>query len=93
MVTPPLRFRGKRLVVNYIAWPSWRGSVHVELQNGEGHALEGLAVADCVGLRGDVIEQEVTWKTGATVAQYAGQTVRLHFALRHADLFSFQFKG
>ncbi len=90
LVTPPLVFSGSRLVVNYIAWPH-RGSVRVELQDPSGRPLDGLALADATVLRGDEIEQTVTWQSGASPGLYSGRAVRLRFALRHADLFSFQF--
>ena len=55
--------------------------------------MAGLALADCEELRGDAIEQEVTWSTGASPGASAGQPVRLRFALKNADLFSFRFVG
>jgi hypothetical protein len=66
--------------------------VRVELQDGDGRPLDGLTLADCVKLRGDAIERQVTWKSGATPGRHAGRPVRLRFVLQHADLFSFQFK-
>ena len=92
IVTRPLAFKGKQLVINYIAWPFRKGCVRVEVQDAEGHPLDGLALNDCVKLDGNEIEQRVTWKTGATPERYAGQPVRLRFVLKHADLFSLQFK-
>ena len=92
VVTPPLTFSGKRLVVNYIGWPFQNGSVRVEVQDGDGHPLDGLALADCEELCGDAIDREVVWTSGAAPGMYAGRPVRLCFALHHADLFSFQFK-
>jgi len=91
-VTPPITFNGNQLVINYIGWPAHHGSVKVEMQDGDGNPLDGFSLADCVEMRGDEIEKQVTWKTGAVPEQYAGQPVRLRFALKHADLFSFQFK-
>ncbi len=92
VVTPPLTFNGNQLVINYIAWPFRHGRVRVELQGSDGRPLDGLALADCVALRGDAIEQPVTWKSGVTPGPHAGRPVRLRFALQHADLFSLQFK-
>ena len=89
IVTPPLIFAGKQLVINYTAWQS--GSVRVELEDDKGHAIEGLTLADCVGLRGDAVDQQVAWQTAADLGAYAGRPVRLRFALQHAELFSFQF--
>ena len=93
LVTPPVTFSGSQLLVNYIAWPLHHGSVRVELQEPGGRPLDGLALADSTELHGDEIDRTVTWETGVSPGRYAGQVVRLRFALRHADLFSFQFTG
>ena len=89
VVTPPLLFSGNRLVVNYAAWGG--GSLRVQLEDIGGNPLDGLSLDDCTELCEDAIDQQVTWKTGADPGRYSGQPVRLRFALRHADLFSFRF--
>jgi hypothetical protein len=91
IVTKPLLFQGDRLVINYIAWPVHPGEVRVEMQDANGQPLEGLTLTDCKPLRGDEIDQHVTWRSGVTPGVYAGRPVRLRFQLKHADLFSFQF--
>jgi hypothetical protein len=90
VVTPPFTFEGRQLVVNYIAYR--RGGVRVELQDADSAPLDGLALDDCEELSGDAIERVVVWKTGADPGRHAGRAVRLRFALRHADLFSFRFQ-
>ncbi len=90
MVTRRLRFAGRQLVVNYAT--SAGGSLHVELQDESGEALPGFALADCVRLTGDAIEQPVTWAQTSDVSPLAGQTVRLRFVLQDADLYSIQFR-
>jgi hypothetical protein len=64
----------------------------VELQDAEGKPLETRTLADCPDLRGDTTAGVVAWKTGADLGRLAGQPVRLHFELKDADLFSFQFR-
>jgi hypothetical protein len=66
--------------------------VRVEVQAADGKPLEGLALADCQELRGDAIEQTVTWSAGDGLHRLAGTPVRLRFVLRDADLFSFRFR-
>lgn len=90
MVTRPLRFAGKELVVNYAT--SAGGSLRVEIQNAEGKALPGFALADCRGFVGDAIEQKVSWGKERDVGTLAGQTVRLRFVMQEADLFALQFQ-
>ena len=52
----------------------------------------GPFLSDCVPLRGEAIEQSVSWNSGADVTALAGAPVRLRVALHSADLFSFQFR-
>jgi hypothetical protein len=89
MVTRPLRFSGKALVVNYST--SAGGSLRVEIQDGQGKPLPGFALADCRNLVGDSIEQKVNWAKGSDVSALAGQTVRLRFVMQEADLYALQF--
>ena len=65
--------------------------MRVEIQKPDGQPVPGFALADCQEVFGDDLQRTVTWKGGADVSKLAGQPVRLRFALRDADLFSFQF--
>jgi hypothetical protein len=67
------------------------GSLRVELQDSQGKPLPGYALDDCEELFGDTIDRRVTWKMMSDLSSIAGQTVRVRFVLRDADLFSFQF--
>lgn len=89
MISKPLRFSGKELIVNYTT--SAGGSVRVELQGESGRPLPGFALADCRELAGEAIEQRVSWAKGSDVAALAGQTIRLRFVMQHADLYALQF--
>ena len=90
MLTRPLRFAGKELVINYST--SAGGSVRVELQDESGQPIPDFTLADSRSLVGDAIEQQVSWKKGSAVSSLAGQTVRMKFVMQDADLFAIQFR-
>lgn len=89
IVTRPLVYSGKQLTVNYST--SAAGSLHVELQDGEGRPISGYSLADSTEHFGDTVDQIISWKGGADVSDLAGKTVRLRFVLRDGDLYSFRF--
>ena len=90
LLTKPFRFRGNRLTLNFST--SAVGSVQVEIQSEGGRPLPGFTLDDCEQTFGDTVERPVTWKKGTDVSSIAGQTVRLRFLLKDADLYAFQFK-
>jgi len=90
LLTRPLRFTGKELVVNYST--SAAGSVRVEVQDASGKPIPGFTLADSRNLVGDAIEQLVSWTKGSDVSSLAGQSVRLRFVMHEADLFAIQFR-
>jgi hypothetical protein len=90
-VTRPLTFTGRELVVNFSTGAA--GSLRVELHEADGKPLPGFALADAVEQVGDEIERVVTWKSGRDVSGLSGRPVRLHFAMRDADLYSIQFRS
>ncbi len=87
LITKPLTFAGKQLVINYET--SAIGSVQVEIQNESGAAIPGFELSP--EIYGDEIAHTVTWGTGTDVSKLAGTTVRLKFALKDADLYSIRF--
>ena len=89
LVTKPVVFAGKKLVVNFVTRD--QGSLRVELQDADGKPIPGFALADCAELRGDAIEQVVAWAAGSEVSPLAGKPIRLRFELKEGDLFSFRF--
>ena len=89
LVTRPLTFAGKRLLVNFAS--SAAGDLRVEIQDAAGKPLAGFSLDDCEQLFGDSLERAVTWKTGGDVSSLAGKPVRLRFVLRDADLYALQF--
>jgi hypothetical protein len=87
LLTKPLVFAGKSLVLNCSTRPS--GSLRVELQDAAGKPLPGFTLADCQRLTDDAIEQPVRWS--GDLAKVARQPVRLRFVLEAADLFALKF--
>jgi len=90
MVTKPIIFSGKELVINFST--SAAGSVRIEIQDAAGAPVEGFTLADCPDIFGDEIERVVAWNGGSDVSKLAGQPVRLRLVLRDADLYSIRFR-
>ena len=91
LVTRPLIFTGRELVLNFSA--SAAGSIRVELLRDQMNIpVEGFSIEDCVEVLGDDLERVVRWKEGRELGGLAGTPVRLRFALRDAELFSFRFR-
>ncbi|HBJ86004.1 MAG TPA: hypothetical protein DDZ88_19475 [Verrucomicrobiales bacterium] len=86
LITKPLTFEGTKLTLNLLS----QGETRVEVQDEAGKAIPGFALDDCTPLKGDLIDQAVTWK-GGSLATLAGKSVRLRFAMQKADLFALQF--
>ena len=88
-VSHPVRFSGRRLVLNVSTGAA--GGVRVELQDLTGKPLPGFGLSDCREVAGDDLEREVRWSGGAEVGALRGRPVRLRFHLKDADLYAFQF--
>lgn len=89
MVTRPLRFQGKELVLNFST--SAAGSLRVEIQDAENQPIPGFRLDDCPEIIGDKIRQVVRWADGSDLSRLEGRVVRLRFAMKDADLFSIRF--
>ncbi len=89
LITKPIRFSGKALSLNFAS--SAAGDIRVEIQDAAGKTLPGYALNDCEEMFGDTIQRRVAWKTNADLLAIEGQTVRIRFVLRDADLYSFKF--
>ena len=90
MVTKPFTFAGKELELNYRTGAP--GFVRVEIQDAAGAPIPGFALGECPEIIGDEIERVVTWKGGADVSRLAGQSIRLRFVMKDADLFALRFR-
>jgi hypothetical protein len=64
----------------------------IEIQDAAGRPIPGFALDDCPEIIGDQIERVATWKTGSDVGKLAGQTIRLRFMMKDADLYSLRFR-
>jgi hypothetical protein len=90
VVTKPIRFTGKWLVLNCST--SAAGSIRVEIQDSAGQPVEGFRLADGAEIYGDSLEYTVRWKGGDAVSRLEGKPVRLRIVLKDADLYSFCFE-
>ena len=90
LLTRPLTFEGRELVINYAT--SAAGSLRVEVQDTQGRSAKGHALSDCREVVGDEIERIVTWKSVSDLGWLSGKPVRLRFALKDADLYSIHFR-
>jgi hypothetical protein len=85
-------FGGRTLVLNVDT--SAEGTVRVALLDGEGNAIEGLGLKVCDLIHtANEINRVVKWQGSADVSRFAGQPIRLRFALKNSHLYAFQFAG
>lgn len=89
VITKPLTFDGKRLLLNFAT--SAAGGVRVEIQDERGVALPGFTLAEARELIGNEIERAVSWQRGDNVSALAGKVVRLRLAMKDADVYGLQF--
>ncbi len=89
--TPPLTFRGGRLVLNINT--SATGIARVEIQDAGGAPIEGFTMkdADLIHTANDV-NRVVSWRGRSDLGALAGRAVRLRVMLRDADLYAFEFR-
>jgi hypothetical protein len=90
LLTKPLKFSGRELVINFAT--SAAGGVKVELQDAAGKPLPGFTLSDAREQIGDDIERVVRWESGSDLSRLAGQTIRLRFVMKDADLYSLRFR-
>jgi len=90
VLTKPLKFAGDRLFVNFAT--SAGGDLRVGIEYADGVPVEGFGIDDCPSVFGDSVDRSVEWTGDADLSSLKGKAVRLRFALRDADLFSFQFR-
>ena len=90
-MSKPLIFEGNELVVNYAT--SVAGSLRVEIQDAEGHPINGYQLSQCIEIFGDEIERVVRWENGSNVGSLAGKPIRVRFVMAAADLYAIQFRA
>jgi len=86
-ITKPLALAGNALVANFAT--SSIGFVKIAVLDERGAEISGFTAMDAIELAGDRIDEPVKWKSGKTIADLGGRTVRLKFILRDADMYSF----
>ena len=89
LTTGVFTFDGDRLDINYST--SAIGSIRVGLLTPDGEAVKGFSVSDCEEIYGDQITHVVKWKNSPNASTLSGKPVRLTFAMKDADLYSFRF--
>jgi len=89
LLTKPLKFSGKALVLNFATGAA--GGIRVEIQDAGGQPMPGFALADANEIIGDDITRVAAWKGGSDLSAIAGKPVRLRFVMKDADLYSLRF--
>ena len=88
--TPLLRFAGEQLLLNVDTSAS--GELRVELLDEQGQPIPNYTLNDCDLVHtANEINRIVRWKGESSVKDLAGKPARLHFVMRNADLYAFQF--
>ena len=82
LVTKPLVFKGKKLVVNFST--SARGRIFLTVRDESGRELRSAEIF------GDKVDRVVGFE-GGSLADFAGRPVVLEFEMSDADLYSFRF--
>jgi hypothetical protein len=82
-----------RLTPQAVFWDTAnRRETEARTTNGvPGEPIPGFTLADCEEVGGNFIDQTVHWKGNADVSALAGRPVRIHFQMKRAKLYAFQF--
>jgi hypothetical protein len=91
LTTPPIVFRGRRLVLNQNS--GGQGMIFVELRDLNDRPIPGYSLADCEEVSCNDVAWEVRWRGQADVSALAGRAAKLHFRMTSAKLYAFQFVG
>ena len=90
LLTRPLRFVGRRLLLNVAT--SAAGGLRVEIQDADGKPLSGFSSRDCDEVIGNEIERVVSWKGRDDIGALASHSVRLRIEIKDADLYALRFE-
>jgi len=91
MLTKPFVVEGARLALNYST--SAAGGLRVEIQTPDGEAIPGYTLQECPVMVGDSVDRTVSWAATSDLTPLRGQTVRLKFVLKDADVFALRLPG
>jgi len=90
-LTPVLSFKGNELALNVDT--SAVGQLQVEILGEDKKPIPGYTLKDCDQIyTANEINRVVKWNGESTVAKLSGRPIRLHFVMRDADLYAFQFR-
>lgn len=87
-LTRPLKLEGNKLEVNYATDAT--GWIRFELCRSDGTHIPGFTLYDSETLFGNELQHRVIWR-GGSLAELAGQEVRLRIRMENADLYSLRF--
>jgi hypothetical protein len=87
--TPLLRFEGKNLQLNVDT--SALGQVQVEILDANDCPIEGYSLQEADLIQGNFINKTVSWGGTKDLSSLIGQDVKIHFVMKSAKLYSFQF--
>ena len=90
IVTPLMRFQGKRLELNVDSGGG--GVVMVELLDEQGHPIPGFTVKEATPLCCNSVRKTVTWGQNGDVSRLASRPVKIRFRMRDCKLYAFQFR-
>ncbi len=90
VITKPFVFSGEELEINYST--SAAGEIIIEIQDINGHPVEGFTRDEAHVITGNEIERTVTWNNDKNLAELACKPVRLRIFMKDADLYSLRFK-
>ena len=91
LLSKPLTFEGSEMRLNMAT--SAAGSIAVELLDASSNAvIDGFALADCLEIFGDGVDQLVRWEGDHNLSAVAHRPVRIRFRIADADLYAFQFR-
>ena len=89
MVTPPIRFEGRRLELNVDTGAG--GSVRVELQDEKGRPVPGYTAKEATFICGNSVRMPVSWGERQEVSELPGKPTKIRFVMRDCKLYAFQF--
>ena len=89
VVTRPLVFEGRRLVLNVAA----EGSLGVGILDEAQRPIPGFTLAECDPISVDSVRKTVSWRGHDDVGRLAGRVVRLELRMQKAKLFALQFQA
>ena len=91
LVTEPIVFKGKSLVLNIDTGATGEG--RVALLHDDGSDIEGFSLDDCDIINGDWMGRKITWRGGESdLSEWSGKPVRLQFSMRGARLYAMRFE-